>query len=177
MNRYLNRLILLIGLALCSVYGFAQNKQVAESLKRAEKEYASLRYAYAIPLLEKVLKAEPNQAKAIELLADSYRRTKDYAQAEVWYAKLVQQSSLKPEWALRYAEVLANNQAYVPSENWYKKYLELASNDGRAMAFTKAYPSVGTFMKNKKDGTLALPISIPLWPSMPRCIIKMVFCW
>ncbi len=150
MNRYLNRLIILIGLVLCAQYSFAQNKQVAESLKRAEKEYTSLRYAYAIPLLEKVLKTAPNEAKAIELLADSYRRTKDYAQAEVWYAKLVQQPSIKPEWALRYAEVLANNQSYVPSENWYKKYLALASTDSRAMAFTKAYPSVGTFMKNKK---------------------------
>ena len=150
MNRYLNRLIILIGLVLCAQYSFAQNKQVAESLKRAEKEYTSLRYAYAIPLLEKVLKTAPNEAKAIELLADSYRRTKDYAPAEVWYAKLVQQPSIKPEWALRYAEVLANNQSYVPSENWYKKYLALASTDSRAMAFTKAYPSVGTFMKNKK---------------------------
>lgn len=150
MNRYLNRLIILIGLTLCSLYSFAQNKQIAESLKRAEKEYASLRYAYAIPLLEKVLKASPNEAKAIELLADSYRRTKDYAQAAVWYAKLVQQPSIQPEWALRYAEVLANNQSYVQSENWYKKYLQLASTDSRAMAFTKAYPSVGTFMKNKK---------------------------
>lgn len=150
MNRYLNRLIILIGLTLCSLYSFAQNKQVAESLKRAEKEYVSLRYAYAIPLLEKVLKTEPNQARAIELLADSYRRTKDYAQAGAWYAKLVQQPTIKPEWALRYAEVLANNQAYVQSENWYKKYLELVSNDGRAMAFSKAYPSVNTFMKNKK---------------------------
>lgn len=150
MNRYLNRLILLVGLALCFQYSFAQNKQVAESLKRAEKEYVSLRYAYAIPLLEKVLKADPNQARALELLADSYRRTKNYSEAATWYAKLVQQPNLKPEWALRYAEVLANNQAYVPSENWYKKYLELVSNDGRAMAFTKAYPSVGSFMKSKK---------------------------
>ncbi|WP_199121557.1 OmpA family protein [Pedobacter sp. ASV28] len=150
MNRYLNRLIILIVLSLCSLYSFAQNKQVAESLKRAEKEYASLRYAYAIPLLEEVLKAAPNEAKAIELLADSYRRTLDYARAAAWYAKLVQQTTIKPEWALRYAEVLANNQAYVQSENWYKKYLELVSNDSRAMAFAKAYPSVDTFMKNKK---------------------------
>lgn len=150
MNRYLNRLIILVGLVLCSLYSFAQNKQVTETLKRAEKEYASLRYAYAIPLLEKVLKTEPNQARAIELLANSYRKTKNYAQADVWYAKLVQQPSIKPEWALSYAEVLANNKAYTQSENWYKKYLELVSNDSRAIAFSKAYPSVSSFMKNKK---------------------------
>lgn len=150
MNRYLNRLIIFIGFVVFSQNIHAQNKQTTESLKRAEKEYASLRYAYAIPLLEKVLTAEPEQARAIELLADSYRRTKDYSKATEWYAKLVQQPTIKPEWALSYAEVLANNKAYDQSENWYKKYLGLVSNDSRAMAFSKAYPSVGSFMKNKR---------------------------
>lgn len=150
MNRNLNRLIIFIGLALFSQNILAQNKQVAEPLKRAEKQYASLRYAYAIPLLESVLKAAPDQARATELLADSYRRTKDYRNAAIWYAKLVQQPTIKPAWALSYAEVLANNKLYDQSEKWYKKYLDLAANDSRAAAFAKAYSSVSSFMKNKK---------------------------
>lgn len=150
MNRHLKRLIIFIGLALTVQYSFAQNKQAVESLKRAEKEYVSLRYAYAIPLLEKALKLDPNQTRAVELLADSYRRTKDYTKAGIWYAKLVQQQTVKPEWALSYAEVLANNKAYDQSELWYKKYLGLVSNDSRAIAFSKAYPSVSSFMKNKR---------------------------
>lgn len=129
---------------------FAQQAKTAAILAKAEKQYNALRYAYAIPLLEEVLVAEPQQAKAIELLANSYRKTKQYQPAEKWYSKLVKLSPVKPEWTLAYAEVLANLSQYGESEVWYKKYLELASNDSRGAVFSKAYPSVTTFMQHKK---------------------------
>lgn len=136
-------------LALMVQISSAQKNQPDAVFKTAEKEYNALRYAYAIPLLERVVKEQPNHNRATALLANSYRKTKDYKNAATWYAKLVNQTPLKPEWALAYAEVLANNKDYSASENWYKQYLTLVGADASASEFVKAYQS-SSFLNNKK---------------------------
>ena len=140
-------------LALMVKGSFAQKNQPDAVFKTAEKEYNALRYAYAIPLLERVIKVQPNHNKAVELLANSYRKTKDYKNAGTWYAKLVKQTPLKPEWALAYAEVLANNQDYKASETWYKQYLTLSGADASASEFVKAYQNK-SFLSDKKRWTV-----------------------
>ncbi|SOD13758.1 OmpA family protein [Pedobacter xixiisoli] len=127
----------------------AQKGKTDAHIANAEKHYQALKYAYAIPLLEKALTAQPQHTKSIELLANSYRKTKQYQSAAKWYSKLVELSPPKLEWALSYAEVLANLGQYEASEIWYKKYLGLANNDSRASAFAESYPSIDSFMKNK----------------------------
>ncbi|WP_113663216.1 OmpA family protein [Pedobacter nanyangensis] len=143
-------IVFLMVAALVPSSTFAQKGKTDATLTSAEKQYNALKYAYAIPLLEKVLQEQPDNTKAIELLANSYRKTKQYAPAAQWYGKLVNISPLKPEWALAYAEVLANLSQYEASEKWYHKYLALANNDTRALDFAKTYPSVAGFMQHKK---------------------------
>ena len=150
MKKQLYYLTILIGLTLLVKDVFAQTAQTAAIFKRAEKEYTQLRYAYAIPLLEDVLKAEPANKRALEMMADAQRKVKNYVQAEAWYAKLTVQTPLRPQWALHYAEVLANNQKYNEAEKWYKNYLVQVRDDQRATAFTEAYPNVSSFMLHKK---------------------------
>lgn len=147
-NRYI--IVLLSIVILLPSYSFAQKEKTDATLASAEKQYHALKYAYAIPLLEKVLQAQPENVKALELLANSYRKTKQYPLASKWYGKLVNANTLKPEWALAYAEVLANLTQYEASEKWYQKYLSLANNDTRAAEFAKTYPSVASFMQHKK---------------------------
>ncbi|NCD71135.1 OmpA family protein [Mucilaginibacter agri] len=134
---------------------FAQTKKESGELKAARKEYQALRYAPAAKLLESDLKKDPNNVEAQEMIANSYRNIKDYDKALMWYAKLTQAQTLKPEWALYYAETLANEQQYTASEQWYQKYLELTSKDNRASAFVKTYPEVNGFLKNRRDWTIS----------------------
>ncbi|WP_379090839.1 hypothetical protein [Pedobacter sp. UC225_65] len=83
------------------------------------------------------------------MMANSYRKIKDYDNAALWYAQLNTSKELKPEWALQYAEVLANQQKYAESEKWYQKYQALVTTDARAAAFAKAYPSISTLTKDQ----------------------------
>jgi outer membrane protein OmpA-like peptidoglycan-associated protein/tetratricopeptide (TPR) repeat protein len=148
--------IILTALLLVPALLLGQNKKESSSLvKAARKEYLTLRYTPAIKLLERELKEHPDNVEAQEMIADSYRNVKDYDKASYWYAKLTQAQTLKPQWALYYAEALANKQDYAGSEQWYQKYLELVTNDARATAFTQTYPQVDGFLRNRKDWTIS----------------------
>src|ERR1700761_1405430 len=78
----------------------------------ARKEYLALRYALVTKMLEVELKDHPNNKSAQEMIADSYRRIRNYDKAVYWYAQLTRTQPVKAEVALRYAEVLANKQQY-----------------------------------------------------------------
>lgn len=116
--------------------GQAQQNSEDRELKKATVEYNALRYAHAIPALEKVLAKDSSNVKAQEMIAYSYRMVKNYDQALFWYSELGKQKDVQPKWALYLAEALANKQNYERSEGWYRKYLALAPTDKRATAFT-----------------------------------------
>lgn len=120
-----------------SCFAFFQEDE-GPLLRKAIKEYNSLRFISAIKELERVLKSDPSNVRAQEMLASSYRNTKVYDEALLWYGKLAIQKNIKPEWALYYAEALANKERYEESEKWYRKYLELKPGDRRAEAFSNA---------------------------------------
>lgn len=124
------------------------------AVAQANKEYKSLKYANAIGILEKVANKAQDNVQAQEILANSYRLTKAYVKAENWYAKLTGNANVKPAWALCYAEVLANNQHYAQSEQWYQKYLAMVGADKRAQGMANAYTNVQNFAKNKKRWTV-----------------------
>lgn len=116
-------------------------------MRKAINEYNSLRYVSAIKELERVIKNDSSNVRAQDMLASSYRNTKMYDEALLWYGKLTRQKNIKPEWALYYAEALANKERYEESEIWYRKYLGLKPGDRRAEAFSKS--KVGTLSANE----------------------------
>ena len=137
-----NCIAVVIGLLLFPLAIQAQQKNNTALLKRASKEYASLRYVSAIVLLQEALKKDTLQTDGKEMLANSYRKIKDYDNAANWYAKLNLAKDFKAVWALQYAEVLANQKKYQESEKYYQKYLGLTSTDVRAENFAKSYQSI-----------------------------------
>lgn len=148
--------ITIIALLLVPALAFSQKKKEDSNLmKAARKEYIALRYTPAIKLLERELKEHPEDIEAQEMIANSYRNVKDYDKAVYWYAQLTQAQTIKPQWALNYAEALANKQDYSGSEQWYQKYLELVTKDNRATSFTKAYPEIDAFLRNRKDWNIS----------------------
>ncbi len=127
----------------------AQQTKNTALIKRADKEYNSLRYVSTIALLKEALKKDTLQTSSIEMLANSYKKIKDYDQAAQWYLKLNSVKDFKPEWALKYAEVLANQKKYSESEKYYQKYLSLVANETRATNFAKAYQPITGLAKDQ----------------------------
>lgn len=117
-----------------------------KALKKANTEFYALKYISAIPKLLDVLKLDPDNVKAQEMIAYSYKMIKNYEQSLIWYEKLSKQKKLDPKWALYYAEALANSQQYERSEGWYRKYVSLAPGDKRASSF--ATTNASNFNKN-----------------------------
>jgi len=114
------------------------NLKTKAQLKIAVNEYKKLHYLSAIKYLDLVLKTDSNLVTAQEMMAGSHRHLRNYNDALLWYSKLVEQPNMKAEWALFYAEALANNEKYEESEKWYRKYLSMVPADKRASSFAKA---------------------------------------
>ncbi|MGQ7853188.1 OmpA family protein [Pedobacter sp. WC2501] len=120
---------------LCTATHAQNNPPNQNDLNMARKSFNSLEYVSAINKLKKVLAKDSSNLEAMEMLAYSFRMTKNYPGALKTYRKLTGQPAMKNEWALYYAESLANNQQYEESERWYRKYLSLVPVDKRAAAF------------------------------------------
>ena len=116
----------------------AQPLDNSSVLRKAIIEYHGLRFTSAIKELKRVLDKDPENLAAQEMMAGSNRNIKNYEEALNWYGKLCKQKNIKPEWALYYAEALANQEKYEESELWYRKFLSLKPNDRRAESFSNA---------------------------------------
>ena len=135
-----NSIYTLIAIFLLALPGktFSQSSKLRAQLKLAEKEYKGLRFVSAIKYLNIVLSEDPSIIKAQEMMAYSNRNLRNYDEALQWFTKLCKNPTLKPTWALHYAEALANKERYEESESWYRKYLKLVPGDKRATSFVKA---------------------------------------
>ncbi|WP_017259300.1 OmpA family protein [Pedobacter arcticus] len=122
-------------LLVCTVFAQAQKKKA--DLVSAKNAYKNLRYNDAIALLKPVLASDKDNTSALEMIANSYRLTKQYPEALSYYEKLTTKEVSKPEWVLRYAEALANNKEYEKSELWYRKYLLMVPSDKRGEYFSE----------------------------------------
>jgi outer membrane protein OmpA-like peptidoglycan-associated protein len=117
---------------------FAMSQSKEAKIVAATHSYNSLRYKEAIMQLLPIVTKDSANTKAVEMLANSYRLTKQYPEALKWYENLSKKSNLKAEWVLRYAEALATDKEYEKSELWYRRYLTMVPSDRRAASFSKA---------------------------------------
>ncbi len=111
------------------------SKSNQSEIKKAVVAYKSLKYAEAIYKLKPIVEKDSSNINAIEMLANSYRKVKNYTEALKWYETLNSRSVVRPEWVLPYAEVLANEKQYEKSTLYYRKYLKLVPNDQRSFSF------------------------------------------
>lgn len=124
----------------------AQSSGDDAAMKSATAAFKALKYVSAIKQLSVIVRKDTGNLKAVEMLAYSYKMTNDYEGALDWYDKLIRQKGVKPEWALNYAQVLANVQQYERSEGFYRKYLSLVPEDKRAAAFSAS--NISNIRKN-----------------------------
>lgn len=78
-------------------------------LNKANIFFQQENYPSAIKQYEKVLKKDNNNIEATQKLAFSYKKLKDYTNAEIYYKKAVELNSSEPSNYLYYGQVLKNN--------------------------------------------------------------------
>ncbi len=128
-----NILITLLLLLTCSVYLQAQKSK----LQRANKEYERYNYEVAIPMYLEVLdKTDAPEAKA--RLAESYRRTNNWKEAEFWYGQIVNLPDAKTIYYLYYGMSLQANGKCDLAKEWFEEYSRLEPDDHRGALLAKA---------------------------------------
>jgi outer membrane protein OmpA-like peptidoglycan-associated protein/tetratricopeptide (TPR) repeat protein len=135
---------------LCS-RALAQQEKESALFKDGLASYKLLHYSSAVKKFNEVLKLDSSNVAALEMVADSYRKLKNYDEALFWYTRLTRQPELKPEWALYQAEALANKEQYEQSERWYRKYQSLIPADRRALNFIKNEASISGLGEDKGE--------------------------
>jgi len=78
-------------------------------LNKANAFFQQENYPSAIKQYEKVLKKDNNNIEATQKLAFSYKKLKDYTNAEIYYKKAVELNPNDPSNYLYYGQVLKNN--------------------------------------------------------------------
>lgn len=90
-------------------------------LKEADEHYRLFDYTVAIDLYKRALDRKKT-FHATQRLAESYRLTRSYAEAEHWYAQVLTYPEHEPVHIFRYAELLQNNRKYAEAKAQYQRF-------------------------------------------------------
>lgn len=107
-------------------------------LKKAQKCYENYEYGNAIPLLQKVLAKKPDHAQALIMLAECYRQTNQYVQAEDVYEDIFLNNFGEPIHKFYYGLMLRNNGKYADARKIFELYLAEKPGDSKALLMSKA---------------------------------------
>jgi outer membrane protein OmpA-like peptidoglycan-associated protein len=124
MRNYL--LLLLFFFAVLPIGLQAQNSK----LKKAAKYMDVLQYEKAIPIYLGILEKDSNAVATMQL-AEAYRRSNDYANAEVWYARAVELPMATPLHRYYYGLMLQRNGKCHLAEASFKEFLKYKPYDHR----------------------------------------------
>src|SRR6218665_23168 len=142
--------LMLVGLLLFVVIAHTEFAK----LKRANQYYENYDYKKAIQLYTKAVKKSDN-AEALEKLANSYRLTKNYQQAEVYYARLMKQPSVSPISHFYYGMVLKNNGKIDEAKEEFKRYINSAPNDKVAELQVRSTDEIKVWINKTKQFEVA----------------------
>jgi peptidoglycan-associated lipoprotein len=139
-------------ITICTVIAFlmlGHSVKAQYVLKLANEQYSLYNYTKAAELYLKAFKKDSNLYTA-EHLANCYRLTREYPEAEKWYATTVAMSQSKPDNLLKYAEVLKNNLKYAEAKAQYTKYYTIspAVNQTQLKVWISSCDSAIKWMKN-----------------------------
>ena len=133
------------------------SRNFAMKKKRAERYYSHFDFHRAIPIYEKILKKDPQNAEIYQKLAKIYDRINDSKNAERCYAFLTAEkdrNEIRPFLLLNYALVLSRNGKYMQAASLYKRYQDAIPGDPRGAAFSDAYQNMELFYKDSANYTI-----------------------
>ncbi|WP_212003787.1 OmpA family protein [Chitinophaga sp. HK235] len=133
--------------------GFSRQAKAQYAYREALNAYQLYNFEKAKPLFEKAFRKKPS-AKAAQGAADSYRLTKDYQQAEIWYAHLWETQGYTPADELHYAAILMNNGKYEAAASHLQHYLQADPNNKLALHMQEGCRMAATWLGQPVKGTL-----------------------
>ncbi len=123
-------------------------------LNRANKYYNHYDYAKAIELYKKVLNKNED-AEALEKIANSFRLTRNYSQAELYYSRLITIPGINPVNHFYYGEVLKNNNKLDEAKQQFNLYLTSVPNDKGVEESVKSCDNVKIWVKKTQQFDVA----------------------
>lgn len=112
------------------------NLSLSAQISRGDKMYANFNYPEAVKSYKHALKESSEKEEYLSLrIAESYRLMGDYANAEGWYAKVVNTKGVDPVILFYYGKMLESNGKYEEAREWFVKYVERLPKDSRAREY------------------------------------------
>jgi outer membrane protein OmpA-like peptidoglycan-associated protein len=151
----------LLLLAALLTYGLVSGQSI--TMRMANRQFSTMRYATAIPLYEKELKRNDDNREARLKLAESYRKIKDSRNAERLYAELAHEDNPAPEHIWYYAAMLAQNGKHDEALTWYTRYITMVPGDTRGKQFADAYKNLPAFYRDSSIYRVRYVPSLNTW--------------
>jgi len=122
-------------------------------LKQANVYYNNFEYSYAIPYYKKEADKKNKNLEAIEKLAFCYFKTKNYQQAENYYAQLINlyNTTIDPVNFYYYGLVLKNNGKVDEAKQQFKTYLSKVPHDKQAQVALRSCDDIKVWVLNMKQ--------------------------
>jgi len=119
---------------------------VSAQLKKANRLFLRYEYALAIPHYIKVIdKDKKGIEEATTRLADCYRLTSNYEEAENWYAKVVEFDNVEPVNYYYYAQAVRSNGNYERAKELFLIYNKLEPDDERGEYFASFIDKINSW--------------------------------
>ncbi|MCE9539427.1 MAG: OmpA family protein [Bacteroidetes bacterium] len=119
-------------------------------LEKANKHYDNKEYLLAIKQYENILKNDESP-EALEKIANSYRLIKNYQQAQLYYARLMNQKKVNPINHLYYGMVLKSNNRIDEAKAEFKLYAVAVPDDKIGKLLMKACDDIKLLTKKPKQ--------------------------
>ena len=122
---------------------------------KADELFKQERYFDAIELYQKILKKAPTNIEATQNIAFSYRKLKDYQNAETYYAKAVELNSKEPANNLYYGQALKNNGKFSDAKVQFQNYLNKVPNSLVGKLMLQSCSDVANWEIDPKEFTVS----------------------
>ena len=117
--------------------------------KRADRLYENQYYKEAVELYLQALTNDPKNSRIRLQIAESFRRLNDPKQAAWWYGKVIYEKDIiAPEHKLYYAQALLSSGQIQQAEEWYARYQQEYTTDGRVAQKLHGIDQMPTFYRD-----------------------------
>ena len=130
---------------------FMMSFNAKAQLKKANKYFELAQYKNAITAYQKVIKNDEKAVEAIQNIAFSYRKLKDYANAEKYYAIATQLNPNNSANYLYYGQVLKSNNKVKEAKIQFEKFVVKAPNNFIGKLMVQSCDDVMDWIEEEKE--------------------------
>ncbi len=119
-------------------------------IKAGDRQYEDLAFKDALSYYRKAHRKDTTNATVKLKIAESYRKLNDPANAEEWYAQVVDDTVAHAEHWLYYAEALSSNGNYDLAKQWYERYNQKTGQERRTTHRIRGIEELKALFRNEQ---------------------------